>query len=150
MAKIRGDDEVQEAHQDGGNDAPQAQRLDKWLWFARMAKTRSLAQRLIEEGRVRVNRERIVKSAQTIRPGDLVSVQIGERLRLLEVRSPGLRRGPASQAELLYRDLAPPAPRSAEEGAPTSVPRPALPRRDQGTGRPTKLDRRRTDRLRDR
>jgi ribosome-associated heat shock protein Hsp15 len=137
--------EIEDMSEDDG-DSPGTQRLDKWLWFARLAKTRSLAQRLVMEGRVRINRERTVKPAQAVRPGDMISVDVGERLRLLEVLAPGARRGPASEAALLFRDLAPLPPRG-EASAPTG---PAAPVRDPGAGRPTKRERRQTDRLRER
>jgi len=122
------------------------QRLDKWLWFARLAKTRSAAQRLVTDGQVRINRERVGKPAQTVRVGDLVSVEVASRLRLLEVLAPGARRGPATEAAQLFRDLAPLLPRAPTELAA----HPVVPARDPGAGRPTKLERRRTDRLRDR
>jgi ribosome-associated heat shock protein Hsp15 len=127
-----------------------AQRLDKWLWFARLAKTRSLAQQLVLGGHVRVNRERVIKPAQLLRPGDLVTVRLGERLRLLQVAGPGSRRGPAPEAAGLYVDLAPAPERNAGQQADTGtiVPSDAgVPRRDPGSGRPTKRDRRQTDRL---
>ena len=129
-----------------GPEAASTQRLDKWLWFARLAKTRSAAQRLVLDGRVRVNRERTAKPAQAVRVGDLVSVDVADRLRLLEMLAPGARRGPASEAAFLYRDLAPAATRPPAGTAPGSE----VPARDPGAGRPTKLERRRTDRLRDR
>jgi len=126
------------------------QRLDKWLWFARVVKTRSLAQKLVLDGRVRVNRERTAKPAQTIHVGDLVSVELGQRLRLFEVLAVGARRGPASEAADLFRDLAPPAPASIRGSPASGGAGSGVPSRDLGTGRPTKLERRRTDRLRDR
>jgi len=134
--------------EDGG-ESPGAQRLDKWLWFARLAKTRSLAQRLVQDGCVRINRERTVKPAQSVRAGDMISVEVGDRLRLLEILAPGVRRGPASEAALLFRDLAP-APPKPERGALTPPTGPAVPARDAGAGRPTKRERRQTDRLRER
>ena len=126
------------------------QRLDKWLWFARVAKTRSLAQKLVLDGRVRVNRERVGKPAQTVRVGDMVSVQAGEWLRLLEVLAPGVRRGPASEAAEIFRDLAPRAATKLPGAPPDEAPSFPVPARDPGAGRPTKLERRRTDRLRER
>ena len=136
---------------DEGPNDEKSQRLDKWLWFARFAKTRSIAQRLIQDGRVRVNRERTVKPAHTVRVGDLVSVEIAKRLMLLEVLAPGARRGSASEAAHLYRDLAPPPPRSTFAATATNAPTTeSLPARDPGAGRPTKLERRRIDRLRNR
>jgi ribosome-associated heat shock protein Hsp15 len=141
--KIMKDDEVI------APEGEATQRLDKWLWFARLAKTRSLAQKLVQDGRVRVNRERTRKPAQTLRVGDIVSVEIGERLRLLEVLAPGSRRGPASEAAMLMRDLAPAPTRPPSSSASGGEPGAGVPMRDGGTGRPTKLDRRRLDRLRE-
>ena len=53
--------------------AQQTQRLDKWLWYARVAKSRSLAAALIERGRIRVNRVRSQKPSHTIKPGDVIT-----------------------------------------------------------------------------
>lgn len=121
-------------------------RLDKWLWYTRLAKTRSLAQKLITEGRVRINRERVIKPAHTVKPGDMVSVELGRQLRLLEMLAPGTRRGPASEASALFRDLSPKPDKTGAEQQTSS----SLADREQGAGRPTKLERRRLDRLRDR
>jgi ribosome-associated heat shock protein Hsp15 len=116
------------------------QRLDKWLWFARVVKTRTLAAGLVTDGRVRVNRERIVKPSQALRPGDVVTVAVGPRVRVLEVLAPGARRGPPAEAQGLYRDLTPPRePRDQVDGPPAG--------REAGSGRPTKRDRRALDRL---
>lgn len=125
------------------------QRLDKWLWYARMAKTRSLAQRLIADGQVRVNRDRITKPSQTVKLGDLITVSLGRQLRLLKLTGFGLRRGPAPEAAQLYEDLAPPAAKSAgkAETPDAAIARAGLPQRAMGSGRPTKRDRRRMDKL---
>jgi ribosome-associated heat shock protein Hsp15 len=80
-------------------------RLDKWLWHARLCKTRSLAARLIEEGAVRVNAVRAQKPATLLRPGDGVTLAHGGRVRALRVLDLGTRRGPAAEAGLLYLDL---------------------------------------------
>jgi ribosome-associated heat shock protein Hsp15 len=127
------------------------QRLDKWLWFARMAKTRSLAQRLVTDGKVRLNRERVTKPSHTVKLGDLVTVSLGKQLRLLKVAAFGERRGPAPEAAVLYDDLAPPPVRTAAkpgEAAPEAdLTSAGLPQREAGSGRPTKRDRRRMDKL---
>ena len=145
---LAGEGEIKDNDKDGDESPSEAtaQRLDKWLWFARMAKTRSLAQRLVTEGNVRINRERAVKPSQTVKMGDMVSVELGRQLRLLEVLTAGTRRGPASEAAGLYRDLAP----KPERAAAAEHAKPNLGERDAGAGRPTKLERRRLDRLRDR
>jgi ribosome-associated heat shock protein Hsp15 len=89
-------------------------RLDKWLWHARFAKTRSLAARLIEEGAVLLD-GRAVKPAQIVRIGSRVSIRLGRGEHLVEIRALGERRGPASEARLLYIE------RPQMATAPTSV-----------------------------
>jgi len=81
-------------------------RLDKWLWFARFCKSRSLATKLCEAGRVRLNRVVIEKAAAQVRPGDVLTFPQGTQIRVVRVLSLGLRRGPASEARGLYEDLA--------------------------------------------
>ncbi len=120
-----------------------AQRIDKWLWYARAAKSRSLAARLVVDGSVRVNREKIRKASETVKPGDVVTVTVQHHVRVLEVKLPGARRGPATEAATLYKDLTPPPPPKEEKVISGPV-------RDQGAGRPTKRERRLIDRLRDR
>jgi len=82
-------------------------RIDKWLWYARFFKSRTLAQRLVAEGHVRVNRERVTKSAGAVRPGDVLTFPQGREIRVVRVLDCGDRRGPAPEAERLYEDLAP-------------------------------------------
>ncbi len=115
------------------------QRLDKWLWFARFARTRSLAARLVEDGKVRVNREKILKPAQNVRAGDVITAAIGGRVRVMRITAPGARRGPAEEARALYEDLTPPAEPATSEKTP------ARPTRAPGAGRPTKRERRKLD-----
>ncbi|MGE3917106.1 MAG: RNA-binding S4 domain-containing protein [Hyphomicrobiaceae bacterium] len=137
------------ADQEGSNAAASpsgAQRLDKWLWFTRAVKTRTLAARLVTDGRVRVNRERVVKPSQSLRAGDVVTLAAGGHVRVLEVVAPGTRRGPPTEAQSLYRDLTPPRERTDQGGVTGSDSSGA---RDPGSGRPTKRDRRALDRLRD-
>ena len=86
---------------------PARQRLDKWLWFARVAKTRSLAARLVTEGHVRVNSIRIGTAAKSVKPGDVVTVALERHVRVLKILASGERRGPAPEAQRLYEDLAP-------------------------------------------
>jgi ribosome-associated heat shock protein Hsp15 len=85
--------------------SPASQRIDKWLWFARLAKSRTLAQAMVEEGRVRVNREKALQPSRSIRTGDVLTVATPGRIRVLRVRSTGERRGPASEAQTLYEEL---------------------------------------------
>ena len=116
------------------------QRLDKWLWFARILKSRTLAAKLVEEGKIRVNRERVDKPAHQIKPGDVLTASVHTKVIILKVLSPGARRGPAKEAAMLYEDLTPPPPPPSE-----AVKRDAA--RDPGSGRPTKRERRQTDRF---
>jgi len=83
-------------------------RLDKWLWQARFFKTRTLAARVVAQGRVRRNAERVVKPALAVGPGDTLTFPQGSRIRVVRIRGLGARRGPAAEAETLYEDLAPP------------------------------------------
>jgi len=121
------------------------QRLDKWLWYARFFKSRSLATKLCQSGKVRVNGMVTKKAHQAIRVDDVLTFPKERDIRVIKVLDPGVRRGPASEAQALYQDLEPP-----ESGAPTK-PDPGAPakpaRRDPGAGRPTKADRRAIDRL---
>ncbi len=82
------------------------QRLDKWLWFARVVKTRSLAARLVGDGHVRVNGVRATVPARTLQPGDVLTVALERQVRVLRVVAGGERRGPFPEARLLYEDLA--------------------------------------------
>jgi ribosome-associated heat shock protein Hsp15 len=79
-------------------------RLDQWLWFARLAKSRSLAARLCAAGAVRVNGATVTKPNQTVRVGDLVVVPQGEWQRTVRVLALGVRRGPAAEARTLYQE----------------------------------------------
>jgi len=117
------------------------QRLDRWLFFSRAVKSRTLAQKLIEAGLVRVNSERTDRTDHKVGPGDVLTMTIHSRLLVWRILDPGERRGPAPEAATLYEDLSPPPlPREA-----------ALPlhgQREPGAGRPTKKERRDIDRLR--
>jgi ribosome-associated heat shock protein Hsp15 len=83
------------------------QRLDKWLWFARVAKTRSLAAKLVADGYVRVNARRAKTPAKLIGPGDVLTIALHHRVRVLRVMAPGERRGSAADAAFLFEVLAP-------------------------------------------
>jgi ribosome-associated heat shock protein Hsp15 len=81
------------------------QRLDKWLWFARVARTRSLAARLVAEGHVRLNARRIETPARGVGPGDVLTIALERQVRVLKVVAPGARRGGFSEASLLFEEL---------------------------------------------
>jgi ribosome-associated heat shock protein Hsp15 len=86
-------------------------RLDVWLWRARFFKTRALAARYLDEGRVRLTRHgapevRVDKASRTVRPGDDLVFAIGGRLFAITVQTLGERRGPATEARAFYCDAA--------------------------------------------
>lgn len=81
------------------------QRLDKWLWFARVVKTRSLAARLVTEGHVRVNGIRSDNPAKLVQAGDILTIALERQVRVLRVAAPGLRRGPFDEARTLFAEL---------------------------------------------
>ncbi len=108
------------------------QRIDKWLWFARLAKSRTLAQKVALSGRVRINRERIDSASHAVKVGDTLTIALESGVRVLRILATGTRRGPAAEARLLFEDLSPPAPPHGEALADAS---------DAG-GRPNKRDRR--------
>jgi ribosome-associated heat shock protein Hsp15 len=122
------------------------QRLDTWLWVARLSKTRSLANEAITGGRVQVDGQR-AKPSRAVKVGDTIEVTTGPAPRTVVVKAIAARRGPASEAALLYDET--PESLAAREriaderrlGAPTA---------ERGGGRPTKRDRRRLDRERGR
>ncbi len=118
------------------------QRIDKWLWHARVVRTRAAAAALAGSGHVRVNGQRIEAASRTVRPGDVVTVALDRVVRVLKVTGFAERRGAAETARILYEDLAPlPVRPSAPAAAPLAL-------REPGAGRPTKRDRRALDRLR--
>jgi ribosome-associated heat shock protein Hsp15 len=117
-------------------------RIDKWLWFARFFKSRTLATKACGGGRLRVNGELIGKAHQMVKAGDVLTFPQGHDIRVVRVLALGTHRGPAPEARALYDDLEPPVarPRAAENGALFAM-------REPGSGRPTKSERRATDRL---
>lgn len=80
-------------------------RLDRWLHHARVFRTRSLAADAVSAGGIRLNGQPCLKPAQTVRPGDTVTVSAHGRVRVLRVRGLGERRGPAAEAATLYEEL---------------------------------------------
>ena len=86
---------------------PARQRLDKWLYYARFAKTRERASRMCLEGAVRVNRVRTEKPDFALKPGDVLTFAQGNRIRVVEVRGLPGRRASADEAAGCYVDLAP-------------------------------------------
>ena len=87
----------------------EACRIDVWLWRARFFKTRALAQRFVEEGRVRLTRagqeSRLDKSSRAVRADDILVFAVGQRLVAIRILGLGERRGPAAEAQALYRSV---------------------------------------------
>ncbi len=83
-------------------------RLDKWLWFARVVRTRSLATKLCAAGCVVLSGHPSVKAHQLVRIGDVVTIELSHQRRRLIVRALGTRRGPPAEARALYDEPAPP------------------------------------------
>ena len=84
----------------------EAQRIDKWLWHARFARTRTAAQRLIEDGHIRVNREKVSASSRAVRVGDVLTIALARGVRVIRVLGISERRGSATAAAELFGDLA--------------------------------------------
>ena len=117
-------------------------RVDKWLWAARVFKTRSLAGAACDGGKVDINDE-VAKPARRVRIGDLIAVTLPRgRRRILKVAGVDDQRGSAAVAKALFEDLTPPEPPRPLQARP--------PRREPGAGRPTKRERRDIERLRGR
>lgn len=125
-----------------------SQRLDKWLWCARFFKSRSLANALLDAGRLRLSGTIVTKAHQKVRAGDVLTFPQGPHVRVVKVLALAVRRGSAPEAQALYEDLAP-VPEGRLDRVDPSVFAPAPPARDRGAGRPTKHDRRAIDRLND-
>jgi ribosome-associated heat shock protein Hsp15 len=80
-------------------------RIDKWLWQARFFKTRSLAAGVVASGHLRLNGAKMAKPGHDVRSGDVLTFPQGDHIRVVRVRAPGTRRGPADEARTLYADL---------------------------------------------
>ncbi len=120
-------------------------RVDKWLWHARFFKTRTIAQNVVTSGKVRINAERISKANHIVKPGDVLTFVRGKQVCVIEILAISTRRGPAPEAQTLYTDLSPPPALTAKDDP--GIPAPVA-RREPGTGRPTKQERRKIDQLR--
>jgi len=85
--------------------AEDRQRIDRWLWHARLVRTRGDAAALAGAGYVRVNGARVAAPSRQVRTGDVVTVALDRSVRVLKVRGFVERRGPATTAQTLYQDL---------------------------------------------
>jgi ribosome-associated heat shock protein Hsp15 len=82
-----------------------AVRIDKLLWFLRFARSRTIAQTIVEQGHIRLNGNRVTRCAQGILAGDRLVLPIGPNVRAIEIVSLPARRGPAIEATACYRVL---------------------------------------------
>jgi ribosome-associated heat shock protein Hsp15 len=121
-------------------------RIDKWLWAARLTKTRGLAAEALKAGRVTINGA-TAKPAREVKPGDRLELRIGPTRRTLTVDALAERRVSAALAADLYTETAESIKAREEASAQRRLTRP---RHDDAGARPTKRDRRRLDRERGR
>jgi ribosome-associated heat shock protein Hsp15 len=110
------------------------QRIDKWLWHARVVRTRTAAAVLATSGHVRVNGQRVDAASRVVRVGDVVTVTLDRAVKVLKVLAFAERRGSADDARLLCENLQVVPTTSVEGSAPAA--------REEGSGRPTKHERR--------
>ena len=123
-------------------ESRESRRLDKWLWYSRFFKSRSLATKFCASGKLRLNEKVVRKAHYGLRVGDVLPFPRGPHIRVVRVVGLGTRRGPAPEAQALYDDLDPPQARKKDGPRPVQQAR-----REPGSGRPTKRERRETDRL---
>ncbi len=116
------------------------QRIDKWLFFARAVKSRSLGAKLAGGGHVKINERTSDGADNPVRVGDMLTIMMERHSLVWKVLGLGKRRGPATEAQLLYEDLTPAKPEAVQ------VVKDA--KRDPGAGRPEKKERRAMERMR--
>ena len=122
-------------------------RLDKWLWHARFFKSRSIASTVCKARKVRIDGTVAEKASATVRPGQVLTFPQGAYIRVVKILAPGVRRGPAPEAQSLYEDL---SPVDEQKEVVAEEKKTAVAVRESGAGRPTKAERRATDKLRGR
>jgi len=123
------------------NQKPESQRIDIWLWYARFFKTRSRSTNICRAGKVRINGQKITKAKTPVVVGDVLTFPQASIIRIAEVTGFNIRRGPALEAQKLYKDMTPPRQEILK------IEQARVARRDRGAGRPTKAERRATDKL---
>ena len=116
-------------------------RLDTWLWYARFYKSRSLSSKAILSGKVRVNSNKIFKPASKVKINDVLTINHVTTVRIIQIQSLGARRGPASEAQKLYKDLSGDATGSANNKNLSQK------SKKDTNKRPTKKDRRILDKI---
>ena len=122
-------------------------RLDKWLWFARVAKSRTRAQSLVKSGKIRVNKQKFDNPAKLVTEGDVLTITLERKIFVLKVVACGNRRGPYVEACKLYEDLTPIAKTDEADGIDTGSANQGI---GEKTARPSKQDRRKLLQLKNR
>lgn len=118
-------------------------RLDKWLFFARIVKSRTLAAKFIGAGHVRINGEKTNQPSQNVKPDDVLTISLERAVKIVKIKQCGTRRGPAPEAQTLYDDLSPPPQEKSLSDFEQKIAK-----REAGSGRPTKKQRREMERMR--
>ena len=116
-------------------------RLDTWLWYARFYKSRSLSSKAILSGKLRVNSNKIIKPASKVKINDILTINHLNKVRIIQVKSLGVRRGPASEAQKLYKDL------SGDATGASNIKYVSEKSKKDTNKRPTKKDRRLLDKI---
>ncbi len=120
-------------------------RIDKWLWYARFFKSRTLATKLVNSGKLRLDGNLINKSHKQIISGQILTFPYGNEVKVIKVINLGYRRGPAVEAKELFEDLSDIVDKKVKKN--DFVFKDVFEKRYFGSGRPTKKDRRLTDKL---
>jgi ribosome-associated heat shock protein Hsp15 len=102
----------------GAQEQSGAQRIDKWLWHARFARTRGAAQRLALSGHVRVNRDKVEAASRLVRPGDVLTLALGRGVQVIRICAISERRGSFEDAQRLYAPIQADGPALPEGGLP--------------------------------
>ena len=116
-------------------------RLDTWLWYARFYKSRSLSSKAILSGKLRVNSNKIIKPASKVKINDVLTINHLNMVRVIQVQNLGTRRGPASEAQKLYKDLL------GDAAGPSNIKYLSEKSKKDTNKRPTKKDRRLLDKI---
>ena len=116
-------------------------RLDTWLWYARFYKSRSLSSKAILSGKLRVNSIKIIKPASKVKINDVLTINHVNIVRIIQVQRLGARRGPASEAQKLYKDL------SGDSTGASNIKHVSDKSKKDTNKRPTKKDRRILDKI---
>ena len=119
------------------------QRLDKWLWYARFFKSRSKSTKFCQSSSLRVNGDIVSKTHYLVKPNDVLTFTMGNNIKVIKILNLGARRGPSHEARILYDDISPVIPEQKK----SEKPRVFFAKREIGSGRPTKVQRRAIDKL---